>query len=125
MIRRLFRPFGTMAILTWAWQHRGSVVRAVDLAARAPSLVRDRRTSQLATEARALGALDGALPTATSVRITGIDDGSVLLRGQPTGHALDAARAALTALPGVVDVRTDGHTQPTLDSLLTAEAAGR
>jgi hypothetical protein len=120
MIRRLFRHAGSMAVLSWAWHHRGSVARGLDLAKRAPQLLRDGRASDLTAEARAIAALDGALPTDTKVRISGIDDGSVLLRGQPSGDELAAARAALTSLPHVVDVRTDDQGQPTLDSLLTA-----
>jgi hypothetical protein len=108
-----------MAILTWLWQHRGSVSRSLDLAKRTPQLVRDGRTHDLAAEARAIAVLDGPLPTDTGVRISGIDDGSVLLRGQPAGPVLDAARSALRTLPNVVDVRTDGAEQPTLDSMLS------
>lgn len=111
-----------MAILGWAWQHRGSVTRGFDLAKRVPELVRDGRTSQLAAEARAIVALDGPLASDTHIRISGIDDGSVLLRGQPAGAGLEVARATLTSLPDVVDVRTDDRDQPTLDSLLDAKS---
>lgn len=107
-----------MAVLTWAWQHKGSVVRAADLAKRAPTLVRDGRTADLAAEAKAVIALDGVLPSDTDIRITGIEDGSVMLRGQPAGPPLDAARQALTTVGGVVDVRTDDAGQPTVDSML-------
>jgi hypothetical protein len=108
-----------MAMLGWAWQHRGSVTRGVDLAKRVPDLVRDGRTGQLAAEARAIMALDGPLASDTHIRISGIEDGSVMLRGQPSGTGLEVARAALTSLPDVVDVRTDDRDQPTLDSLLS------
>lgn len=109
-----------MAMLSWAWQHRGSVARGADLVRRTPHLMRDGRAAELTAEARAIAALDGALPADTSIRITGIDDGSVMLRGQPSGDRLETARLALTALPNVVDVRTDDATQPTLDSLLSS-----
>jgi hypothetical protein len=108
-----------MAALGWAWHHRGSLSRGIDLAKRVPDLVRDGRTSQLAAEARAIVALDGPLASDTHIRITGIEDGSVLLRGQPSGSGLAVARATLTSLPDVVDVRTDDQGQPTLDSMLS------
>jgi hypothetical protein len=119
MIRRLFRQLGTMTVLSFLWKHRGSVVRGVDLAKRAPRLVRDGRTGDLAAEARAVAALDGPLATETKVRISGIEDGSVLLRGDPSGAELQSARATLlSSVPSVVDVRTDDTGQPTLDSML-------
>ena len=107
-----------MAVVTWAWQHKGSVVRAADLAKRAPTLVRDGRTADLAAEAKAVIALDGVLPADTDIRISGIEDGSVMLRGQPAGQPLEAAREALTTIGTVTDVRTDNAEQPTVDSML-------
>lgn len=107
-----------MAVLTWAWQHKGSMVRAADLAKRAPTLVRDGRAADLATEAKAVIALDGVLPNDTDIRITGIEDGSVMLRGQPVGEPLEAARSALTTVQSITDVRTDGADHPTLDDVL-------
>jgi hypothetical protein len=118
MIRRLFRQFGALTIARYAWEHRGSVVRAADLATRAPALVRDGRTAELRTEARAVLALDGAVPKDTSVRISSVDDGTVSLRGNLAGPALESAREALVTLPSVVDVRTDGGDNPTLDHVL-------
>jgi hypothetical protein len=118
MIRRLVRKVGAFTIASWAWQHRGSVVRAADLARRAPTLVRDRRTDELTTEARAVLALDSAVPTDTSVRISGVEQGTVTLKGHPAGPGADAARKALVTLPAVVDVRTDDVDQPTLDDVL-------
>lgn len=119
MITRWFRQAGTMAVLTWAWQHKGSLVRAADLAKRAPTLVRDGRTADLAAEAKAVVALDGVLPNDTDIRISGIEDGSVMLRGQPEGEPLEAARSALTTVQNITDVRTDDAGQPTLDSMLS------
>lgn len=118
MIRRTFRQFGSMAVLSFAWKHRGSVVRGLDLAKRAPELVRDGRTEELKVEAQAIAALDKHLGDDTAIRISGIDDGSVMLKGQPAGEPLAAARAALTKVPAILDVRTDDIEQPTLDSLL-------
>jgi hypothetical protein len=123
MIRRMFRQFGSMAVLSFAWKHRGSVVRGVDLAKRTPDLVRDGRTEELKVEAKAILALDQHLGDDTAIRISGIDDGSVMLKGQPAGEPLAAARAALTKVPAILDVRTDDVTQPTLDSLLATTAA--
>jgi hypothetical protein len=118
MIRRLFRQVGTMTVVSFLWKHRGSVVRGVDLAKRAPTLVRDGRTRDLTAEARAVVALDGPLATETGVRISGIEDGSVLLRGAG-GPELQSARTTLLAeVPHVVDVRTDAAGQPTLDTML-------
>ena len=118
MIRRLVRKVGAMTIASWAWQHRGSLVRGADLAMRAPSLVRDSRTDALKSEARAVLALDAAVPSDTSVRISGVDDGTVTLQGHPSGSGVEAARKALVALPMVNDVRTDDTDQPTVDRVL-------
>src|SRR3546814_2716559 len=49
----------------------------------------------LTTEARAVAALDGPFGAATDVRITGVDDGTVMLRDSLAGPALDAARGVL------------------------------
>ena len=118
MIRRLVRKVGAVTIASWAWQHRGSLVRGVDLALRAPTLVRDHRSDALKAEARAVLALDGAVPSDTSVRISGVDAGTVTLQGHPSGPNVEAARAALVSLPMVDDVRTDGADQPTVDDVL-------
>jgi hypothetical protein len=117
MIRRLFRQFGAMTVASFAWKHRGTVLRAVDLAKRAPTLVRDGRTDELKTEARALVALDSAVPTDTTVRISGVDSGTVSLRGEPAGAAAEAARRALVSVPAISDVRTDDRGQPTAAQL--------
>lgn len=112
-----------MAVLTFAWKHRGSVVRGIDLAKRVPELVRDGRTEELKVEAKAILALDQHLGDDTAIRISGIDDGTVTLKGQPAGEPLAATRAALTKVPAILDVRTDDARQPTLDSLLAGSAA--
>ena len=118
MIRRLVRKVGAFSIASFAWQHRGSVVRALDLARRSPTLVRDGRTDELTAEARAVLALDSAVPTDTSVRISGIEHGTVTLKGHPAGPGVDAAREALVSLAVVNDVRTDDTDQPTVDEVL-------
>lgn len=123
MIRRMFREVGSMAVLSFAWKHRGSVVRGVGLAKRVPGLARDGRTEELKVEAKAILALDQHLGDDTAIRISGIDDGSVMLKGQPAGEHLAAARAALTKVPAILDVRTDDAQQPTLDALLAGSAA--
>ncbi len=112
-----------MAVLTFAWKHRGSVVRGYDLARRVPDLVRDGRTEELKVEAKAILALDRDLGDETVIRISGIQDGSVMLRGQPAGAHLAAARAALEQVPAILDVRTDDAEQPTFDSLLATSGS--
>jgi hypothetical protein len=109
-----------MAVATFLWQHRGSVVRAVDLAKRAPQLVSGGKSADALTEAKAIVALDGKVPTSTDIRITGISDGAVMLRGDAPEDSLDVARTALLGVSDVLDVRTDGVDQPTLDEALAA-----
>ena len=123
LVRRLVPQLGLMTVARLAWRHRGTVVRMGDLATRVPSLVRDGRTGDLGLEARSVLALDSAMPTDTSVRISGIDNGSVTLRGDPGGHALDVATTALCDLPNVSDVRTDGATHDVVDSVLSGPSA--
>lgn len=120
MIRRMFRQVGSMAVVTFLWQHRGSVVRTTDLARRLPQLVSTGKVDDAMTEAKAIIALDGPAPTNTEVRITGIADGAITLRGDlPTG-SLESARQALLSVSDVLDVRTDATDQPTFDDALTA-----
>ena len=111
-----------MAIAGFLWQHRGSVVRGFDLALRLPQLVTGGRIDEALTEAKAIMALDGEVPTSTDVRISGIEDGAVTLRGDLEGNSLKAARQALLAVPDVLDVRTDANAQPTFDDALGAAA---
>jgi hypothetical protein len=118
MIRRMFRQVGAMAMATFLWQHRGSVLRAIDLVQRAPQLLSARRGAEALTEAKAIVALDGAVPTSTDIRITGISDGAVLLRGDPHGESLDVARRTLLGVGDVLDVRTDGTDQPTVEDVV-------
>jgi hypothetical protein len=108
-----------MAVATVLWQHRGSVVRAVDFARRLPQAVTGGNRSAAVTEAKAIAALDGKVPTSTDIRITGVQDGAITLRGDLPDDSLDVARQALLDVPDVLDVRTDGAEQPTLDSELT------
>ena len=115
MIRRMLRQVGSMAVVTFLWQHRGSVVRTTDLARRLPQLVTTGKTDDALTEAKMIMALDGSAPTSTEVRITGIDDGAVTLRGDLPASSLEAARHALLSVPDVLDVRTDAADQPTFD----------
>ena len=118
MIRNLFRQVGTVAVASFLWQHRGSVVRSLDLALRLPDLVRDGRIRDGLTEAKAIVALDGKMPTRTDVRITGFENGSMTVRGDlPLDH-FDEARHTLLGVADVVDVRTSAVEQPTLDDAL-------
>ena len=118
MIRRTFRRVGSMAVATFLWQHRGSVVRTVDLARRLPQLISGRKTGDAVTEAKAIVALDGKVPTSTDIRISGISEGAVTLRGELHDDSLDVARRTLLGVTDVLDVRTDGVEQPTLDDEL-------
>jgi hypothetical protein len=118
MIRNLFRQVGTVAVASFLWQHRGSVVRTFDLACRLPDLVRDGRMRDGLTEAKAIVALDGDMPTRTDVRLTGFENGSMTVRGDlPLDH-FEQARHTLLAVGDVVDVRTSATHQPTLDDML-------
>jgi hypothetical protein len=121
LVRRLVPQLGVVTVARWAWGHRGTVLRFGDLAGRAPALVRDGRTDDLAVEARSVLALDAVMPKDTSVRISGLGDGTVLLRGNPSAVALQDARDALCKISEIGDVRSDGTSQPTTaDALLTA-----
>ncbi|MEO6318358.1 MAG: hypothetical protein ABIP36_06200 [Acidimicrobiales bacterium] len=116
----MFRQVGSMAVATFLWQHRGSVVRTTDLARRLPQLVTTGNTDAAVTEAKVIMALDGEVPTQTDVRITGIDDGAVTLRGDLPAGSLESARHAAMSVANVLDVRTDGDQQPTFDEALAA-----
>ena len=118
MIRRFVRQAGLLSVLSFGWKHRGTLVRGADLARRAPQLVQSGRTDDLTTEARAILALDGDFGDETNVRITGLDDGAVMLRDNLAGPSLEAARDALRSVPKVLDVRTEGTSHPTLDDAL-------
>jgi hypothetical protein len=118
MIRRMFRQASSMAVATFLWQHRGSVVRTVDLARRLPQLVQTGRARDGLTEAKAIAALDGRIPTRTDVRITGFEDGSMVLRGDVPLDHLEEARRTLLAVDDVVDVRTSDTRQTTFDDVL-------
>ena len=109
-----------MAVATFLWQHRGSVMRAVDLTLRLPQLVTGGRAGDAFTEAKAIVALDGEVPTSTDIRITSIDDGAVTLRGDLRVDSLEVARHALLGVSDVRDVRTDAPLQATLDDALAA-----
>jgi len=123
MFRRMFRQIGWMTVMTFSWQHRGSVVRMVDLLLRLPTLLRTGRGADAVTEARLVVALDHRAPTATDIRITGIQHGDVVLRGDLPPTSLDLAREALLGVSQVVEVRSDGFEQPTLDDAVAAARA--
>ena len=118
MIRHLFRQAGMIAVASFVWQHRGSAIRTFDLACRLPHLVQEGRARDALTEAKAIVALDGKMPTEMDVRITGFEDGSMTVRGDLSLDHLEEARAALLAVGDVVDVRTSAAEQPTFDDAL-------
>lgn len=120
-IFRLFvRRVGMVAITSFLWQHRGSVVRTVDLATRLPQAILDGRGRDALTEAKAIAALDGKVPTRTDVRISGFEDGSMLLRGDLPLDAFEETRNTLLAVRDVVDVRTSPVAQPTVDDAVAS-----
>jgi hypothetical protein len=116
MITNLFRQVGAVAVASFLWQHRGSVIRLVDLAGRLPELVQDGRTRDALTEVKAVVALDSRIPTRIDVRITGFHNGSMTVRGDVPLDRFEEARDALLGVEGVVDVRTSPvELQPTVD----------
>ena len=118
MIRHMFRQVGTVAVASFLWQHRGSAIRTFDLACRLPHLVQDGRVRDALTEAKAIVALDGRIPTRMDVRITGFEDGTMTVRGDLALDHFEEARATLLAVSDVVDVRTSAIQQPTFDDAL-------
>lgn len=112
-----------VTLASWGWQHRGSMLRAADMLRRAPQLVQDGRMEALTTEARAIVVLDKDFARDTAVRITGIDEGGVVLRDSLAGPKLQHAHDALCSLRDVLDVRTEATEHPTLDEAL--ESGGR
>ena len=119
----MIRQIGWMTIASFSWQHRGTVIRGVDLLLRFPTLLRSGRTVDAYTEAKLLVALDRQAPTATDIRITGLHQGDVVLRGDLPADSLDVARTALLGVSQVVEVRSDGSQQPTLDDVVASARA--
>ena len=118
LIRLLVRRVGMVAITSFTWQHRGSAVRTFDLVLRVPRLLRDGRARDALTEAKAIVALDAKVPTRTDLRLSGVHDGTLLVRGDVALDSLDEARTTLLAVDDVVDVRTVSARQPTFDDAL-------
>jgi hypothetical protein len=114
LLRRLVPELGFLTVAGFAWNHRGTVRRALDLATDAPRLVREDGLGGIVQHGRLLLELDRAMPTALGVRISGVDAGSVTLAGDPGARALARATEALRGVRGVTDVRTDGTTHPTV-----------
>jgi hypothetical protein len=123
MFRRMIRQIGWMTIATSSWHHRGTLIRAVDLVLRLPTLLRTGRTADAYTEAKLLLALDRQAPADTDIRITGLHQGDVVLRGDLPADSLDVARTALLGVSQVVEVRADGTHQPTLDDAIASARA--
>jgi hypothetical protein len=121
MITNLFRQVGAVAVASFLWQHRGSVIRLVDLAGRLPELVQDGRTRDALTEVKAVVALDSRIPARVDVRITGFHNGSMTVRGDVPFDRFEEARDALLGVEGVVDVRTSPvELQPTVDDAVAS-----
>jgi len=120
MVRRMIRRVSSVAMATFLWQHRGSVARTADLVRRLPQVVRAGDSRDAITEAKAIVALDRKVPTSIDIRITGVGDGAVTLRGNARDDSLDRARETLLGVSEVLDVRTDGLGQPTIDDVVAA-----
>lgn len=120
LVRRMVGKVGMLTLATWGWQHRGSMVRSADMLRRAPQLLQDGRMEALTTEARAILTLDKRFAADTDVRITGIDEGGVVVRDTLAGPRLQEARDALCSLRDVLDVRTEATDHPTLDDELAS-----
>jgi hypothetical protein len=122
MIRSTLRQIGTLTVATWVWHHRGSALRVVDMGMRAPQMVRDNQVQEALIEARAIVALDGPLPTDTTIRISGVDAGTVTLRDDLDPSTLDLASQTLLKISDVLDVRTDGTGHAAVDDAIGAGA---
>jgi hypothetical protein len=114
----LVRKIGFITLTKVTWEHRGSAMRLLDLGTRMPQLLRTRDSKAALTELKSIFALDKTAPSDLDVRITGVDDGSVVLRGGVSADRLERARKALLGVSGVLDVRTDAGAQPTLDATM-------
>ena len=97
-----------------AWRNRGTVVRTVDAARRAPAKVRSDRARDTVTELRSVARLatETDLATRTDIRLGSVGDGSIVLLGPSGDAAVEHARRALLGVAGVVDVRTDAQGAP-------------
>jgi hypothetical protein len=107
MVGRLTRRWLLLVLVQGAWRNRGTVVRTMDAARRAPAKLRSDRARDTVTELRAVGRLatEEELATRTDIRLGSVGDGCVVLLG-PTGDAaVELARRVLLAVAGVVDVR--------------------
>jgi hypothetical protein len=120
ILRRLIPQIGLLTVARFTWNHRGTAVRGVDLALDVPRILREEGPSGIVRDGRLLFELDRAMPTDTAVRISGVNDGSVTLAGDPGPEALARATEALCRVQGVVDVRTDGSSHPVVSELATA-----
>jgi hypothetical protein len=112
LLRRFVPQIGFLTVAGFAWNHRGTVVRAVDLAMDAPRLLKEGDTRSLVQQGRLLYELDRKLPTDLRVRLSGVDHGAVTLAGDPGPEALSLATDALCGIHGITDVRTDGTSHP-------------
>ena len=116
LLRRFVPQLGFFTVAGLAWNHRGTLVRAVDLALDVPRVVREDGANGVAQRSRLLLRLDQTMPTDMKVRISGLDDGSVTLAGDPGPKALARATEALCGVRGVTDVRTDGSDHPVVEA---------
>ncbi len=113
MIRRRLRRLLSLALLSWAWNHRGTVVRLAGLLREAPDLIRDDRRDDLMTGARAVMQLDrnAELARRTDIRIDAVHGGVVDLTA-PTS-ATDVAQRMVADVPGVARCDDDADNETT------------
>jgi len=62
LLRRLVPELGYVAVAQYAWRHRGTVVRALDLARLAPEILQTEGLGGIAERGRVLLELDRTVP---------------------------------------------------------------
>jgi hypothetical protein len=104
----------TLALLSWGWNHRGTVVRAAGLLREAPDLIRSDRRDDLLTGLRSVLQLDrnAELARRTDVRIDAVEDGVVTLTAPTSTTDVALARALVAEVPGVSEVRATSPATP-------------
>jgi hypothetical protein len=68
LLRRLVPELGYLAVARYAWRHRGTVVRAVDLALQAPQVAQAEGVGGIIARGRTHQELDRTMPRDTQHR---------------------------------------------------------
>lgn len=99
---------------TWAWNHRGTVVRLADLAKEVPEQAMSDKRGDLLTQLKAIHRLDGDADLArrTDLRIGGVDDGVVTLVAPAGATDLALARRLVGDVSGVESVHAASPAVP-------------